>query len=122
MLVLAKQEREQIAERAKRCETEEELSWDQLAYVLLGIPQWRNDSELLDRIVELCDVSNVDELAFRSSVDEMYLQALKVKHERIAAYVEADSYVNTGHIISCIEDFDAAISHYKRLIEKEQQC
>ena len=118
--MLIRQERQEIAERAKACKKEEELSWDQFSYVLLGIQSWRNDDELLDRIVELCDVSNVDELAFRPSVDEMYLQALKVKHERIAAYVEADSYVNIKHITSCVGDFDAAITHYKRLIEKEQ--
>ena len=120
--MLTKKERQEIAERAKECKKEEELSWDQFSYVLLGIQSWRSDDELLDRIVELCNVSNVDELAFRSSTDELYLQALKAKHERIAAYVEADSYVNIKHITSCIEDFDAAIDHYKRLIEKEQQC
>lgn len=120
--MLTRQERQEIAERAKECKKEDELNWDQFSYVLLGIQSWRNDDELLDRIVELCDVSTVDELAFRPSADEMYLQALKAKHERITAYVEADSYVSTKHIISCIEDFDAAIAHYKRLIEKEQQC
>lgn len=120
--MLTRQERQEIAERAKACKKEEELSWDQFSYVLLGIQSWRNDDELLDRIVELCEAVNVDELAFRPSADEMYLQALKAKHECIATYVEADSYVNTRHIISCIEDFDTAISHYKRLIEKEQQC
>lgn len=120
--MLTRQERQEIAERAKECKKEDELNWDQFSYVLLGIQGWRNDDELLDRIVELCDVSTVDELAFRPSADEMYLQALKAKHERIAAYVEADSYVNTRHIVSCIEDFNAAIAHYKRLIEKNQQC
>lgn len=119
--MLTRQERQEIAERAKAYK-EAELSWDQFSYVLLGIQSWRNDNELLDRIVELCNVSNADELTFRPSADEMYLQALKAKHERIAAYVEADSYVNIKHIISCVEDFDAAIAHYKRLIEKEQQC
>lgn len=118
--MLTRQERQKIAERAKACKKEEDLNWDQFSYVLLGIPSWRNDEELLDRIVELCNVSNVNELAFRPSTDELYLQALKAKHERIAAYVEADSYVNTMHITRCIEDFDAAISHYKRLIEKEE--
>lgn len=120
--MLTRQERQEIAERAKECKKEEDLSWDQFSYVLLGIQSWRSDEELLDRIVELCEAVNVDELAFRPSVDEMYLQALKAKHERIAAYAEADSYVSTRHIISCIEDFDTAISHYKRLIEKGQQC
>lgn len=120
--MLTRQERQGIADRAKAYKKGgEELSWDQFSYVLLGVSRWRNDEELLDRIVELCEAVNVDELAFRPSANEMYLQALKAKHERIAAYAEADSYVNTRHIISCIEDFDIAISHYKRLIEKEQQ-
>ncbi|ACV50987.1 hypothetical protein Apar_0557 [Lancefieldella parvula DSM 20469] len=121
--MLTKQERREIAERAKEYKKEEEqLSWDQFSYVLLGIQSWRSDDELLDRIVELCEAVNVDELAFRPSADEMYLQALNVKHERIAAYVEADSYVNIKHIISCIEDFDAAISHYKRLVERSNNA
>lgn len=120
--MLTRQERQEIAERAKACKKEEYLNWDQFSYVLLGIPSWRDDEELLDRIVELCDVSNVNELTFRPSTDEMYLQALRAKHERIAAYVEADSYVNTRHIISCIEDFDTAISHYKRLVERSNNA
>lgn len=120
--MLTRQERQEVAERAKACKKEEELNWDQFSYVLLGIQSWRNDEELLDRIVELCEAVNVDELAFRPSADEMYLQALKAKHERIAAYAEADSYVNTRNIISCIEDFDTAISHYKRLIERNNNA
>ena len=120
--MLTRQERQEIAERAKACKKEEELNWDQFSYVLLGIQSWRNDDELLDRIVELCEVVNVDELVFRPSADEMYLQALKAKHECIAAYAEADSYVNTRHIISCIEDFDTAISHYKRLVERSNNA
>ena len=57
--MLTKQERQEIAERAKACKKEEELNWDQFSYVLLGIQSWRNDDELLDRIVELCDTSNM---------------------------------------------------------------
>lgn len=57
--MLTKQERQEIAERAKACKKEEELNWDQFAYVLLGTQSWRNDDELLDRIVELCDTSNM---------------------------------------------------------------
>ena len=60
--MLTKQERQEIAERAKACKNEEELNWDQFSYVLLGIQSWRNDDELLDRIVELCDTSNMMEL------------------------------------------------------------
>lgn len=58
--MLTRQERQEIAERAKECKKEEELNWDQFSYVLLGIQRWRNDDELLDRIIELCNVSNVD--------------------------------------------------------------
>ena len=57
--MLTKQERQEVAERAKACKKEEELNWDQFSYVLLGIQSWRNDDELLDRIVELCDTSNM---------------------------------------------------------------
>lgn len=57
--MLTRQERQEIAERAKACKKEEELNWDQFSYVLLGIQSWRNDDELLDRIVELCDTSNM---------------------------------------------------------------
>lgn len=60
--MLTRQERQEIAERAKACKKEEELNWDQFSYVLLGVSRWRNDEELLDRIVDLCDTSNMIEL------------------------------------------------------------
>ena len=60
--MLTRQERQEIAERAKACRKEEELNWDQFSYVLLGIQRWRNDDELLDRTVDLCDTSNMLEL------------------------------------------------------------
>ena len=60
--MLTRQERQEIAERAKACKKEEELNWDQHSYVLLGVSRWRNDEELLDRIVDLCDTSNMIEL------------------------------------------------------------
>ena len=60
--MLTRQERQEIAERAKACKKEEELDWGQFSYVLLGIQSWRSDDELLDRIVELCDTSNMIEL------------------------------------------------------------
>lgn len=119
--MLTRQERQEIAEKAKLYKGKE-LDWDNITDVLTGSLCWKSDDDLLDRIIELCEAVNVDELAFKPSADEMYLQALKAKHERIAAYVEADSYVATRHIISRIEDFDTAISHYKRLVERGQQC
>ena len=58
--MLTRQERQGIADRAKAYKKGgEELSWDQFSYVLLGTQSWRNDDELLDRIVELCDTSNM---------------------------------------------------------------
>lgn len=119
--MLTRQERQEIAEKAKLYKGKE-LDWDNITDVLTGSLCWKSDDELLDRIIELCEAVNVDELAFMTSANEMYLQALKAKHERIAAYAEADSYVNTGHIISCIEDFDTAISHYKRLVERSNNA
>lgn len=61
--MLTRQERQEVAERAKAYKKGgEELSWDQFSYVLLGIQSWRNDDELLDRLIELCDTSNMIEL------------------------------------------------------------
>ena len=60
--MLTRQERQEIVDRAKECKKEEELNWDQFSYVLLGIQRWRNDDELLDRLIELCDTSNMIEL------------------------------------------------------------
>lgn len=60
--MLTRQERQEIVDRAKECKKEEELNWDQFSYVLLGIQSWRNDDELLDRLIELCDTSNMVEL------------------------------------------------------------
>lgn len=60
--MLTRQERQEIVDRAKECKKEEELNWDQFSYVLLGIQSWRNDDKLLDRLIELCDTSNMIEL------------------------------------------------------------
>ena len=60
--MLTRQERQEIVDRAKECKKEEELNWDQFSYVLLGIQSRRNDDELLDRLIELCDTSNMIEL------------------------------------------------------------
>ena len=60
--MLTRQEHQEIVDRAKECKKEEELNWDQFSYVLLGIQSWRNDDEILDRLIELCDTSNMIEL------------------------------------------------------------
>ena len=115
--MLTKQERREIIKRAKEHKGEE-LSWDQFSYVLLGIPCWRNDDELLACIMELCEVPTKDELDFK--VDELYLQTLVAKHDCLAAYRQRN--VTTQTLDECKCDFDAAIRHYKQLVEKEQQC
>lgn len=117
--MLTRQERQEIIKRAKEHKGEE-LIWDQIAYVLLGVPCWRNDDELLDCIMELCEVSTKDQPAFKPTVDELYLQALKAKHDCLAAYRQRN--VTTQTLDECKCDFDAAIRHYKQLVEKEQQC
>lgn len=86
--MLTRQERQEIAEKAKLYKGKE-LDWDNITDVLTGSLCWKSDDELLDRIIELCEAANVDELSFMTSANEMYLQALKAKHERIAAYAEA---------------------------------
>lgn len=90
--MLTRQERQGIAEKAKLYKGKE-LDWDNITDVLTGSLCWKSDNELLDRIIELCNVSNVNELAFRPSTDELYLQALKAKHERIAAFICLATYL-----------------------------
>ena len=55
--MLTRQERQEIAERAKACKKEEELDLDQFAYVLICIQSWRNDDERIDRLVDLGTVA-----------------------------------------------------------------
>lgn len=59
--MLTKQERREIAERAKRYK-DNELDWRNITEVLTGCLCWTNDDELLDRLIDLCDTSNMLEL------------------------------------------------------------
>ena len=118
--MLTRQERQGIADRAKAYKKGgEELSWDQFSYVLLGIQSWRSDEELLDRIVEL---SNEAESSHELTVDELYLRALEAKYKCLALIKSKDVLSIIDMSNKCLEDFDGAISHYKELVEKEQQC
>ena len=56
--MLTRQERQEIAEKAKLYKGKE-LDWDNITDVLTGSLCWKSDDELLDRIVELCDTSNM---------------------------------------------------------------
>ena len=59
--MLTRQERQGIAEKAKLYKGKE-LDWDNITDVLTGSLCWKSDDELLDRIIELCDTSNMIEL------------------------------------------------------------
>lgn len=121
--MLTRQERQGIADRAKAYKKGgEELSWDQFSYVLLGIQSWRNDEELLDRIVELCNVAIKAESSRELTVDELYLRALEAKYKCLALIKSKGVLSIIDMSNKCLEDFDGAISHYKELVEKEQQC
>ena len=120
--MLTRQERQGIADRAKAYKKGgEELSWDQFSYVLLGIQSWRNDEELLDRIVELCNVAIKAGSSRELTVDELYLQALTAKHECIVGYLSAGYKFNWVPLQDCEKEFNEAIKHYKKLAWKEEQ-
>ena len=59
--MLTRQERQEIAEKAKLYKGKE-LDWDNITDVLTGSLCWKSDDELLDRIIDLCDTSNMVEL------------------------------------------------------------
>ena len=52
----------------------------------------------------------------KPTVDELYLKALIAKHECLIAYLQSD--VTNQALEKCRYDFDAAIAHYKRLVEE----
>ena len=117
--MLTRQERQGIADRAKAYKKGgEELSWDQFSYVLLGIQSWRSDEELLDRIVELCNIAIKAESSRELTVDELYLRALKAKHECIIGYRHAGCSWTYTPFQECMKEFDEAIEHYKKLVEE----
>lgn len=59
--MLTRQERQEIAEKAKLYKGKE-LDWDNITDVLTGSLCSKSDDELLDRIIDLCDTSNMIEL------------------------------------------------------------
>lgn len=54
------------------------------------------------------------------TADELYLQALKAKHECIIGYNRADCARNYIPFQDCIKEFNEAIEHYKKLVEEER--
>lgn len=54
----------------------------------------------------------------KPTADELYLQALKEKHECLAELIRANFSTEGPTMRACHSDYDAAIEHYKRLVEK----
>lgn len=55
------------------------------------------------------------------AADELYLQALKAKHERIVGYLSAGYKFNYIPLQDCEKEFNEAIEHYKNLAWKEER-
>ena len=55
------------------------------------------------------------------TADELYLKALIAKHECLAMYGRANYSTSGRTMEACRREFDAAIEHYKRLVEKEER-
>lgn len=57
----------------------------------------------------------------KPTVDEMYLQALRAKHECIVGYLCAGYKFNYVPLQDCEKEFNEAIKHYKKLAWKEER-
>ena len=57
----------------------------------------------------------------KPTADELYLQALTAKHECIVGYLSAGYKFNYVPLQDCEKEFNAAISHYKKLAWKEER-
>lgn len=55
----------------------------------------------------------------KPTADELYLQALKAKHECIVGYLSAGYKFNYVPLQDCEKEFNGAIAHYKKLAWKE---
>ena len=54
----------------------------------------------------------------KPTADELYLQALRAKHECIVGYLQAGFRFNYTPLQDCEKEFNAAIEHYKKLVEE----
>lgn len=55
------------------------------------------------------------------TADELYLQALKAKHECLAAYGRANYSTSGRTMEACRKEFDEVIKHYKKLLAWEEE-
>lgn len=51
----------------------------------------------------------------KPTADELYLQALKAKHDCIIGYTRAGCLWNYIPLQECMKEFDEAVEHYKKL-------
>lgn len=56
----------------------------------------------------------------KPTADELYLQALKAKHECLVELIRANFSAEGPTVSACHSDYDEAIEHYKRLVEEER--
>lgn len=118
--MLTKQEFEEIIKRANKYRGEE-LDWNQITDILLGVPCWKNDDELLDRIVKICNAAIKAQSSCKPTADELYLKILEAKYKCMAWVRSKDVWASADMYDECLADFDEAISHYKELVEKEDR-
>lgn len=57
---------------------------------------------------------------FKPTVDELYLRALKEKHECLVELIRANFSAEGPTVSACHIDYDAAIEHYKKPVEEER--
>ena len=55
----------------------------------------------------------------KPTADELYLQALREKHECLVAYRQRN--VTSQTLFECTRDFNEAIEHYKKLAWREER-
>lgn len=54
----------------------------------------------------------------KPTVDELYLRALKEKHECLVELIRANFSTEGPTVSACHSDYDEAIEHYKKLVEE----
>lgn len=54
----------------------------------------------------------------KPTVDELYLRVLEAKYKCAALMKSKDVWSNQNMYDECLKDFDAAIEHYKKLVEE----
>lgn len=57
----------------------------------------------------------------KPTADELYLRALRAKHECLAMYGRANYSTSGRTMEACRREFDEAIEHYKKLAWKEER-